>query len=101
MDIDSGNLSAVAQVRSKERGRYQDAEVVDLEKSRIEDATEQRSQSPAPVESKDEDELPFSAARSIFFVLALTGAAFLNVRHTKTLSIIFLLKVTYAKICAS
>jgi hypothetical protein len=79
MDIDSGNLSAVAQVRSKERGRYQDAEVVDLEKSRIEDNNAIQT-SPIPEdESKEEDELPFSAARSISFVLALTGAAFLNV----------------------
>jgi hypothetical protein len=76
MDIDSGNLSAVAQVRSKERGRYQDAEVVDLEKSRNEETA---GKSSIPDDTKDEDELPFSKARSCFFVLALTGAAFLNV----------------------
>ena len=80
MDIDSGNLSAVARVISQERGKQQDA-IVDLEK-RDENGTEERvhgSEAPESSNGKEEDELPFSAARSIFFVLALTGAAFLNV----------------------
>lgn len=76
MDIDSGNLTAVAQVKSKEHGTQQDLEV-DVEKS----GSEARPQSttPEPIDPKD-DGLPFSKARSAFFVLALTGAAFLNVR---------------------
>lgn len=71
------------QVRSKEeRGKRQDLEI-DLEMSGIDDVAEQRSQSttqePNEVKDDDGDGLSFSAARSIFFVLALTGAAFLNV----------------------
>jgi hypothetical protein len=79
MAIDSGNLSAVAQVKSKEGG--QDLEV-DLEESRP-NVDEEQIQSGAPYTEETYDDvdnkLPFSVARSIFFVLSLTGAAFLNV----------------------
>ena len=81
MDIDSGNFSAVARVTSQERGKQHDA-IVDLEKRQDDGTSEHRRQSEIPESSdgKEEDELPFSKTRSIFFVLALTGAAFLNAR---------------------
>jgi hypothetical protein len=80
MNIDAGNLSAVARVTSS-NGRQHDA-IVDLEKSGDEGPIEIRAQSDSHEQHNDkddEDELPFSKIRSAFFVLSLTGSAFLNV----------------------
>lgn len=79
MDVDTGNLSAVAKVTSKDGGP--DVEV-DLEKA---EAGIGEKHAPISATETEEDEeagnkLPFSKARSISFVLALTGAAFLNVQ---------------------
>jgi hypothetical protein len=83
MDIDSGNLSTVAQVKSEEQGRNIE---VDLEKTSF-DEGKAHSQTNAhgveEAEDNDHSKLPFSVTRSMFFVLSLTGAAFLNVSCTE------------------
>lgn len=80
MDIDAGNFSAVARVTSSSGGQH-DA-IVDLEKSGEEESLEIRAQLDSSEQHNDKDdgnELPFSKVRSAFFVLSLTGSAFLNV----------------------
>jgi hypothetical protein len=77
MDADSGNRSQVEQVKNQERG--QDIEV-DVEKSQPVVAEKCTQSNNSDIEDGKNDRLPFSTARSILFVISLTGASFLNVR---------------------